>query len=387
MSELKESEEQLFSQNPGEAQANIKSKKAIHYLLLGLILTVIIVAAIIIAIVINSSNSEEAKKEEKKEEDEEEEEEVPKSNSTTRFNNDFKIITYYPNWLGDYSSNLTWSLITHVVYAFGFPSMECDGTIQSLKDFEYVIKPMVKKAKENGVSPMISVGGWSVGGVLGADVFANNTDTETKINSFAESILNETKKYGFEGIDICWEYPTLETKEQFSKLMLKLRDICDKNGLYLSAAVSASQGTGYTNEILKKLDFLNVMAYDAENGPGHSPYQYTVDSLILWRDIMGVPANKLTIGVPFYTRPDEITYKDLIEYDQENCNRDETVYKGKTVYYNGMDTMKKKTKFIIDSEAAGVMIWEASEDTEIKEYSLLWTIYNTVVELVGLANK
>ncbi len=334
------------------------------------------------------TGSNESKPEEKgQEKDNEEEEEEPKSNSTTRFNNNFKVITYYPNWQGDYSENITWSLITHVVYSFGFPSLECDGTIQPLKDFEYIINPLIKKAKENGVSPMISVGGWSVYGVLGAELFENNTDTEIKINSFAENILNETLTYGFEGIDICWEYPTLESKEQFSKLMLKLRDLCNKNGLYLSAAVSASQGTGYTNEVLKKLDFINIMAYDAELGPGHSPYEYAVDSLILWRDIMGVPANKLTVGVPFYSRPNEIAYKDLIEADHENANRDETVYKGKPEYYNGIETMKKKAKFAIESETAGIMIWEVGEDTEIKEYSLLWAIYNTVVEMVGLANK
>lgn len=385
MSESKPEEKLVFSENPGDQNIIVNKPSPLKYIIF--LIVILLVVSGIATLIILISNNNEPSSPNNKGKPEDKEKETPISNSTTKFNNDYKIISYYPNWYGDYTDKVDWEKLTHIIYAFGFPSFEGDGSMQPLKEFAYVINPMIETAKSHGVVPVMSVGGWWVYGIMCADLFANNTDTEPKINSFAASIVNESLFYGFQGIDICWEYPTEETMEAFSKLMLKLRDLCNKNNLTLSVAVSGSSGTGYTNEVLKKLDFINIMAYDAENGPGHSPFEYAQSSFELWRDLMGVPANKLVIGVPFYARPGEIPFTDLISANEENSQKDECVYNGVTVYYNGIPTMKKKAEYAAKNEAGGIMYWEASQDSTRKGFSLLETIYDVTVENVGLANK
>ena len=49
------------------------------------------------------------------------------------------------------------------------------------------------------------------------------------------------------------------------------------------------------------------------------------------------------------------------------------------VYYNGMDTIAKKTRYALEN-LGGIMIWELTQDTSDEEKSLLQMIERTVKE-------
>ena len=46
-------------------------------------------------------------------------------------------------------------------------------------------------------------------------------------------------------------------------------------------------------------------------------------------------------------------------------------------YYNGVDTIAKKTSYAME-DLGGIMIWELTQDTQNTEKSLLQTIGNTI---------
>ena len=83
------------------------------------------------------------------------------------------------------------------------------------------------------------------------------------------------------------------------------------------------------------------------------------------------------VGVPFYARPNWTSYRALIAADKNNAAKDQTDYKGATAYYNGLETIARKTEFAVEN-AGGIMIWEMNQDyTAEKELSLLNNIYET----------
>lgn len=122
------------------------------------------------------------------------------------------------------------------------------------------------------------------------------------------------------------------------------------------------------------LDFLTLMAYDKSDGD-HSPYSYAEESLNYWLS-RGLPKAKAILGLPFYERPSWNSYKTLIESDPLNAQKDRTLHKGKTVYYNGIPTIRQKTRLALQ-RGGGVMMWDLSQDST-EEYSLLTAIHTEI---------
>ncbi|MBQ9813172.1 MAG: hypothetical protein IJM54_07640 [Thermoguttaceae bacterium] len=294
----------------------------------------------------------------------------------------FKIVGYAPNWHGvGYLDNIDYNQVTHLIYAFAIPT--ADGKIRPLNDGGFMTA-LVKKAHEHNVKVSIAIGGWSYNGKPLESTFAAATDTDAKCRTLADSMLKVVDDYGLDGIDVDWEYPRANTSRQYETLIKYLREGLDQRGegKFLTSAVAGFTSAGYSATALGYLDWVNVMAYDGDGGAGHSPYNYAVDSTNKWKNV-GLSKDKIVVGVPFYARPAWTSYADLVAADKENATKDKTEYKGATVYYNGLETIAQKTEFACDN-AAGVMIWEMSQDyTSDKHLSLLNKIYETAKNKLG----
>ena len=200
------------------------------------------------------------------------------------------------------------------------------------------------------------------------------------------SILSVVDKYGFDGVDIDWEYPTASSANQFTSFMRYLREGLTQRGLTLSSAVAATSGTYQTDEVLNMVDWINVMAYDGDSGAGHSPYSLLTNSFNYWNSTRKVDTSKIVLGVPFYERPNWASYADVVANNSANAYKDSAVINGTTVYYNGLDTMAKKATFAAQN-AGGIMIWEISQDSKNATYSLLNQIYKSATAIVGTGGK
>ncbi len=184
------------------------------------------------------------------------------------------------------------------------------------------------KEKFPNLRTEISVGGWTW-----SANFSKASETDASRKAFASSCVTFMKQYGFDGIDIDWEYPVsgglqpgvASDKENYTLLMQELRKQLDAQGAAdnrtydLSIAAPAGPTTLRNLEIsnlAKHIDWMNLMAYDFHGGwdaaTGHNAALFTdtgdtmadynvgaaVDSYLA----AGMPAKKIVVGLALYGR-------------------------------------------------------------------------------------
>jgi chitinase len=279
----------------------------------------------------------------------------------------FRIIGYVS--YGDVVAAIPFDKLTHINYAFLIPND--DGTFQPLIN-AWKLTDLVTQAHANGVKVLISVGGW------GWDAQFEKVAASAEARAvFVREVMAIVDQYQLDGVDMDWEYPgpEPESAENNVLLMRELYAVLQPQGKLLTSAVVAhgSTGDGVLDEVFELVDFLNLMAYD---GSGHAEMDYAVQSLDYWSR-RGLPQEKTVLGVPFYSRPGEISYRKLVEADPTATQRDEIDYFGRINTYNGIPSMRAKTELALE-RASGIMIWTLAMDTFDDETSLLTAIYQTV---------
>jgi len=140
-----------------------------------------------------------------------------------------RIVCYYTNWsnkrpgIGKFEpEHLDPTLCTHVIFAFAnlnsefkiSPSEEVDETNGSEKGlYDRVI---ALKAKNPNLSVLLAVGGW----MMGPAPFKALTENSYRQTLFTFSTIEFLRKKGFDGLDICWEFPRgAEDKERYLNLI------------------------------------------------------------------------------------------------------------------------------------------------------------------------
>lgn len=293
----------------------------------------------------------------------------------------FKVVGYYPAWQPDKINTIQYDKLTHINYAFAIPTAE--GGLLPLENPE-IAKKIIAEAHKYGVKVLLAVGGWSYNGTPLENTFIAATSTDAKCKKFANNIVAMMNKYGFDGIDMDWEHPRSDgnTRLQYETLMKYLNEVLKPQGKLLTSAVLSGvnasgqiywDAAAQTDNVIKYVDWFNVMAYDGGDGDSHSSYQFAVSSVNYWRNVRNMSAEKVVLGVPFYGRPQWKTYEEILAIDPQAYGKD--IVNG--MYYNGIPTIKKKTEFALQN-AGGMMIWELSQDTKDPKKSLLSAIYETI---------
>ncbi|MGC6207462.1 glycosyl hydrolase family 18 protein [Citrobacter werkmanii] len=240
-----------------------------------------------------------------------------------------KVIGYFPEW-GVYEAHnyftpdkIDFSQLTHLNYGFAVIK---DGEVIVHDTYKGpdLLRQLDKLTEQNNVTNMVSVGGWNNSE---EGVFEEATKTDDGINKLADSMIAFMQEWGFDGIDVDWEYPDSDTeKTNFTKLIQTLRSKLDTLGLQsdkyfqLSAAVTTNHNNiEYINPEVTAplLDSVNVMAYDIHGAfdpiTGHNAPLYAnsqdADQLLNVASTMQeysskwhVPKSKLMMGIPFYGR-------------------------------------------------------------------------------------
>jgi len=240
-----------------------------------------------------------------------------------------KVIGYFPEW-GVYEAHnyftpdkIDFSQITHLNYGFGIVK-NGEVVIHDTYKAPELLRQLDKMTEDAGVTNMISVGGWNNSF---EGVFEAATATDAGVDKLANSMLAFMLEWGFDGIDVDWEYPDTDAeKAQFTKLMQSLRSKLDAQGkkddkyYQLSAAVTTNHNNiGFINPAVTTplMDSVNVMAYDIHGAfdpiTGHNAPLYAnsqdadqklnvASTLKEYAETYNVPKNKLMVGIPYYGR-------------------------------------------------------------------------------------
>jgi chitinase len=259
-----------------------------------------------------------------------------------------RIIGYFPSWKiyadAPYLvTDIPADKLTHLNYAFAgisedgeialldewadtqFPYPN-DADDQPLKGNFYQLQ-LLKEANPH-LQTLISIGGWTE-----SDRFSDVAVSEEAREKFAASVVAFVLEYGFDGVDLDWEYPTgggepgnverPEDSENFVLLLAELRaqlnaqEAEDGHHYPLTIALGASRNAYQPldwERILPSLDWINVMTYDMSgawsevtgfNAPLYNsatspPEGGSADTTISGILALGVPPEKLVMGVPFY---------------------------------------------------------------------------------------
>ncbi len=261
------------------------------------------------------------------------------------------VAAYYPEW-GTYDRNyqvsdLPADKLTHAFY--GFAKITDNGEVgifdkyaalEKGKDWNNPDKiagnfgQMAQlKAENPHLRTIISIGGWTL-----SSKFSDVALTDASRKKFATSAVNFMKEYGFDGIDIDWEYPVggglagnvnrPEDKHNYTLLLeeldkqIQVQEAQDNQDYLLTIASPAGFDKTENYELAemsKHLDWFNVMTYDYHgawenttnhnaalygnpNDPSALAQQYNVDSTIQTYLNAGVSADKIVMGAPAYGR-------------------------------------------------------------------------------------
>ena len=97
------------------------------------------------------------------------------------------------------------NLCTHIHYAFAFVTDDGSGLkmIDSWTDPDLYRRIVALKQQNPNLTILLSVGGWSH--ATGGFALAAASASHRKV--FAQNALAFIQQYGFDGIDLDWEYP------------------------------------------------------------------------------------------------------------------------------------------------------------------------------------
>jgi GH18 family chitinase len=289
-----------------------------------------------------------------------------------------KVVAYVPNWidLSSFCETIDYSKLTHINIAFENPTND-SGDLS----FNPNNEPVIAKAHASQVKVLISIGGGSASDnkTLKARYF--NLLTAANRPAFVAKLADYVEMHHFDGVDVDIEGPSIN--DNYGAFIHDLAAALKPKGKLLTAALSKGYGGDHVpDSVFEHFDFVNIMAYDGTgpwnpNAPGqHSSLEFAKENVSHWLG-RGLAKNKAVLGLPFYgygfgeayQKRDYPYSKIIAEYPGAEY-LDQV---GKTIWYNGFPTIKAKTRYVVEQELGGVMIW--SLDYDVKgEKSLLSAI-------------
>ena len=211
---------------------------------------------------------------------------------------------------------------------------------------------------------LVCVGGWNR-----SDGFAEVAKDKASRQKFVSELFQFCDTHGFTGVDYDWEHPqgTAEI-EAYANLIVQTRERFHRRGWIVTVAQAPWQDLG--TDVYGAVDRVHLMAYD------HDFPQATfdkaladVDRLIGWE----CPAEKITLGIPFYGRnADRVarTYAELIQSSETVAEDD--LRDGFAL--NDRETVIRKVRLAKRRGLAGVMVWELGQDANDPGQSLMSAI-------------
>lgn len=285
---------------------------------------------------------------------------------------DFRVTSYIRGGYVQKEENLNFEdfdIITDVIL-FECATFNSKGEIEYDKERLETALSNIKKAIQNR-DINITVNLIGPEGSCESDVWKEQMKVQSQEHNkaFASGVLEDNivdflKKYNFDGVHFDYEYPiTDDAWEPYNNFLVSLNK---KLGSYTLGVAAGDWNLKFTAEAIEAVDVFEIMLYDYvdENGK-HSTYETTVQR-IKRVESSSIPLNKVDMGLPFYSRPTDMShyslgYSECYEKIDEN-GWYHSSYLNKDFWFNTPDVIAKKTQYAKDNGYGGVMVWHYNCD-------------------------
>ena len=206
------------------------------------------------------------------------------------------------------SAQIPMSMLSHINHA----GVSFDASANLVVPQGFLEPELIEKAHAAGVRVLL---------LLGGDFGALETQPRL-IQTLVRNLQVFEDKYGYDGVDIDWEYPsTARDAATFLNLMAALRGAFPSPAFVLSADVAPWGGSGYNfSNVMPFVDYFNIMMYDCA-GPwtddaqlnsaifpdpfNPEPYECepggsVKEAIDIYVNDLDIPAAQLNMGTPFY---------------------------------------------------------------------------------------
>ncbi|KAK4178635.1 family 18 putative glycoside hydrolase [Triangularia setosa] len=358
----------------------------------------------------------------------------------------FKNALYFTNW-GVYGTNfqpqdLPADKVTHVLYSFA--NIASDGEVissDSYSDLEKryptdswndqgnnaygcVKQLYLLKKKHRQLKVLLSIGGWTY-----SPKFAPVAATAAGRKRFCSSAVKLVSDWGFDGLDIDWEYPASSVEAaDFVALLKTCRETLDEYarkhapGYHMPITIACPAGPTHYNtmdipRMDQYIDAWHLMAYDYagswDSTSGHqsniflntanpAATKFSTEKAVSDYVAKGVSPNKIVLGLPLYGRGFEATsgpgkpysgigegsaqagiwlYKDLprpgakeLWDEQAMASYSYDEQRQELISYDTVKSAVAKVKYLKNKGLGGTVFWEAAGDKKEKEKSLVKTV-------------
>lgn len=333
------------------------------------------------------------------------------------------VIGYVPGFRGEFDEKtIDADKLTHINYAF----VNVKDSIAWLTNIATDTINFRRLVSLKEINPelkiLISIGGWSW-----SENFSDAVLTESSRRKFAGSCAAIVNDHNLDGVDIDWEYPGLrgednvfrpEDKENFTLMFKVIREELDKLSTTTGKTYQLTTAIPCFNKFIEVtemgkaseyLDYVNLMAYDfyvSGDTAGHHSNLFpsesyeaedSGDKAFKVYTSIGVPAEKLVLGLPFYGRSwfmktddnrginrvvdsvtrgggytfikDSLLTKPGFTRYWDDKAKAPYLWNAETrqlVTYDDEESIKYKCAYVKEYNMAGVMFWQYASDP--KEY-------------------
>ncbi|KAI1055386.1 hypothetical protein LB506_011501 [Fusarium annulatum] len=348
-----------------------------------------------------------------------------------------RVVGYIEGWASTRScdsfrpSNIPDGVYTHINFAFASIDPKTFQIVPASSKDPALYRELTRKKKiDPKLKVFIAIGGWAFNDP-GPTVttFSDIARSDANQRTFIKSLISFMATYGFDGVDIDWEYPAADDREGreedfvnlpkfLSNIKSALKQSGERNGLSIAIPASYWYLQHFDLEkISKYVDHFNVMSYDF-HGAWDTPKSWLGNHLnshtnlteikeafdLLWRN--DVDPDQVNMGLAFYARTftasssswmspgclfdaggpaepctdavgvmsnPEIMRKlggKIGSGDLDKAAAIKTLKFGTTwLTYDDVDTWKLKLDFARSQCLGGAMVWAISQDTSDGKFS------------------
>ncbi|KAK7014298.1 chitin-binding type-1 domain-containing protein [Favolaschia claudopus] len=325
--------------------------------------------------------------------------------------------------------------LTHVNFAFALISNSFTIIEMTPGDANLWSRTTNLKKRNPTLKVFLSIGGWSFNDPPTSNIFSNIVGSEINTDIFIVSAMSTLQAYGFDGIDIDWEYPAAydrggnpADKANYVTFMAALKGALAAYGYGLT--FTAPSSFWYLQHfdlpgLMQHADWVNVMTYDLHGTwDGTDPYIGAVvlahtnlteiDMTLSLFNNVGIDPSQIVLGVGFYGRSFQLASSSCVDpgcpfiggaapgpcsansgtltyaeieniinqnnlqatFDEEAAVKYVTWNGDQWVSYDDAETFKIKMDYANSRCLGGTMIWSVDQDDG--QYTALQALYPTI---------